>query len=211
MRLRRASVVTACLAAVLGVVGCSSPVTGSASSASGGGASAPASAPASAESGAAEPSGSDEPGATEPKATDPGSGSGQSGSGEVALGKRKKAGYDACKLLSAQEVAVVFGASEMLETNGCLHSSYDPMKIVILQSSYFIPDANAEVGKIQVGGNSAYRMKTEQGCAVLVALTEDPQEATAALRVDVTTDGSAEPCQLALDLATKAFDRIPDA
>ncbi len=214
MRLRRASVLTACLAAVLGVAGCSSSVSGSASSASGDSPSASSSAPSSAAaptgSGSAEPggSGSPEPGAGEPRATEPGSGQ---GGGEVKLGKRKKSEYDPCGLLSSQEVAVVFGAGEMLETSGCLHSSFEPMKVAIIQASYFIPDASAEIGKIEVGGNSAYRMKSEEGCAVLVALSEESQEATGALRVDVTTDGSAEPCQLAVDLATKAFDRIPNA
>ncbi|MEU5692738.1 DUF3558 family protein [Actinosynnema sp. NPDC020468] len=123
--------------------------------------------------------------------------------------KKKTSGYEDCDLLTPEDVAAATGAQKSSE-KGCVQSTENPFTVVLFMVTFAEYDGDAT--EIEVGGNTAYQVKNKNGdCSVLVMLTDDPDEITPAFLASVTPIDQIQPCEVALKLATKAFDKIPNA
>ncbi|RKT53385.1 hypothetical protein [Saccharothrix australiensis] len=207
MHLRRASALTAvlALAATLGLSACATTVTGSAVPVAGGA--------------TGERTGSGKPTSTKPSSTGDRKdtstkGAPESGStkpaGKVKIGTKKKtSGYEDCDILSPEDVAGAIGAQKAGE-KGCVQSTESPFAVVLFMVTF--AEYEGEAREIEVGGNTAYEVKEKGGdCSVVVMLTDDPSEITPAFLASVTPIDSFDPCEVALKLATKGFEKIPNA
>lgn len=212
MHLRRVPALTAALALALvfGLSACATTVAGkpTAASGAGSGSSESDSRPGSESEGstsrkpsssrtAEKPSESQEPGTREP-------------TGDVKITTRKKTeGYDDCSILTPQEVAAAVGAAKGGEP-GCVQSTEEPFTVVLFMLSPASYEGEART--IEVGGNTAYEVKDGSGdCTVMVMLTDDPEDYTPAFMASVSPLDGGDPCPMALNLATKAFEKIPNA
>ncbi|ONI87159.1 hypothetical protein ALI22I_22120 [Saccharothrix sp. ALI-22-I] len=206
MHLRRVSALTTvlALALTLGLTACATKVVGSPVAAAGGSSSEkttsgkPSSTKTSRKSSAAEA-----PATTGTAGT-------QKPTGDVKITTKKKTeGYEDCDLLTPEEVATAIGASKSGE-KGCVQSTEDPFAVVLFMVTF--AEYEGEARTIEVGGNTAYEVKEKSGdCTVLVMLTDDPDEITPAFQATVTPIDEFEPCAIALKLATKGFEKIPNA
>ncbi|MEV0681578.1 hypothetical protein AB0I60_34160 [Actinosynnema sp. NPDC050436] len=206
MHLRRASSLTAvlALATALGLAGCATTVTGSAKPAAGAAANTE-------KTTSGKPSSTKSP--TSGKKETTGTGSPTSGTkpaGKVKIGTKKKTeGYEDCDILTPEDVAGAIGAKKAGE-KGCVQSTEEPFAVVLFMVTFAEYEGQAK--EIEVGGNTAYEVKENGGdCSVLVMLTDDPKEITPAFLASVTPIDSFDPCDVALKLATKAFEKIPNA
>ncbi|MCC8244609.1 DUF3558 family protein [Saccharothrix luteola] len=131
-------------------------------------------------------------------------------SGDVKITTKKKTeGYEDCDILTPEDVAAAVGASKGGE-KGCVQSTEDPFSVVLFMVTF--AEYEGEARTIEVGGNTAYEVKEKGGdCTVLVMLTDDPEEITPAFQATVTPIDEIDPCEIALKLATKAFEKIPNA
>ncbi|NUT53036.1 MAG: hypothetical protein HOV94_37970 [Saccharothrix sp.] len=131
-------------------------------------------------------------------------------SGDVKIATKKKTdGYEDCDLLTPEEVAAAIGATKVGE-KGCVQSTENPYAVVLFMLNF--AEYEGQARNIEVGGNTAYEVKEENGdCTVLVMLTDDPDEITPAFQATVTPIDEFEPCAVALKLATTAFNKIPNA
>ncbi|MFC5052201.1 hypothetical protein [Saccharothrix xinjiangensis] len=206
MHLRRVPALTAALALALtfGLSACATTVTGKPLAAAGG---------ARSESGSEE-STSRKPSSTrtsEPSSTrKPETTGRQAPDGDVKITTEKKTeGYDDCSVLSPQEVAAAVGAAKGGEP-GCVQSTEDPFTVVLFMLT--LAEHEGEARPIEVGGNTAYEVKDGSGdCTVMIMLTDDPDVITPAFMASVSSLDGADPCPMALNLATKAFEKIPNA
>ncbi|MBB5959999.1 hypothetical protein FHS29_006621 [Saccharothrix tamanrassetensis] len=204
MHLRRASTLTATLtlAAALGLSACATTVAGSAVPVAGGVSTGKTTSgkPSSTKSSTSgkKPSSTGSP----TSATKP--------AGKVKIGTKKKTeGYEDCDVLTPEEVATAIGAKKAGE-KGCVQSTEDPFAVVLFMVTF--AEYEGEAREIEVGGNTAYEVKEKGGdCSVIVMLTDDPDEITPAFLASVTPIDSFDPCAVALKLATKAFEKIPNA
>ncbi|MFI9006234.1 DUF3558 family protein [Actinosynnema sp. NPDC053489] len=130
--------------------------------------------------------------------------------GDVKIKTKKKTeGYEDCDILTPEEVATAVGAKKGGE-KGCVQSTEDPFAVILFMVTF--AEYEGEARSIEVGGNTAYEVKEKGGdCTVLVMLTDDPDEITPAFQATVTPIDEIDPCQIALKLATKAFEKIPNA
>lgn len=208
MHLRRVPALTAALALALtfGLSACATTVTGKPLAAAGG---------ARSESGSEEtaegttsrkpPTRASEPSSTrKPETTGR-----EAPNGDVKITTRKKTeGYDDCSILSPQEVAAAVGAAKGGEP-GCVQSTEDPFTVVLFMLT--LAEHEGEARPIEVGGNTAYEIKEGGGdCTVMVMLTDDPDVITPAFMASVSPLDGGDPCPMALNLATKAFEKIPN-
>ncbi len=203
---RRASALTAvlALALALGLTACATSVTGKPVAAPGGG--------------GGEKTTTGKPTSTKTstsgkKPTTTGTGSPTSGTkpaGKVKITTKKKTeGYEDCDILTPEDVAAAIGAQKAGE-KGCVQSTEQPFAVVLFMVTF--AEYEGEAKEIEVGGNTAYEVKEKGGdCSVLVMLTDDPAEITPAFLASVTPIDSFDPCAVALKLATKAFEKIPNA
>ncbi|MEU4802430.1 hypothetical protein [Actinosynnema sp. NPDC023587] len=205
MHLRRASSLPAVLALVLtlGLAGCATTVTGSAKPVAGGATNSEKTTSGKPTSTRTSTSGKKETSAT-------GAPSGTKPAGKVKIGTKKKTeGYEDCDILTPEDVAGAIGAKKAGE-KGCVQSTEEPFAVVLFMVTF--AEYEGEAKEIEIGGNTAYEVKEGGGdCSVLVMLTDDPKEITPAFLASVTPIDSFDPCQVALTLATKAFEKIPNA
>ncbi|MFE9745759.1 DUF3558 family protein [Saccharothrix saharensis] len=205
MHLRRVPALTTvlALALTLGLSACATKVVGSPVAAAGGS--------------TGEQTASGKPSSTKtssPKASTkesaPKTTEGDKPSGDVKITTKKKTeGYEDCDILTPEEVAAAVGAAKGGE-KGCVQSTEDPFSVVLFMVTF--AEYEGEARTIEVGGNTAYEVKEKGGdCTVLVMLTDDPDEITPAFQATVTPIDEIDPCQIALKLATKAFEKIPNA
>jgi hypothetical protein len=131
-------------------------------------------------------------------------------SGDVKITTKKKTeGYEDCDILTPEDVAAAVGAKKGGE-KGCVQSTEDPFAVVLFMVTF--AEYEGEARTIEVGGNTAYEVKEKGGdCTVLVMLTDDPEEITPAFQATVTPIDEIDPCEIALKLATKGFEKIPNA
>ncbi|MDQ2585681.1 hypothetical protein [Saccharothrix yanglingensis] len=204
MHLRRVPALTAALALALtlGLSACATTVTGKPVAAAGGGS-------------AAEKTTSGKPSSTRTSAAQPTASrapetSGKKPSGDVKIATRKKTeGYEDCDILAPEDVAAAVGAAKGGE-KGCVQSTEDPFAVVLFMVTFAEYEGQART--IEVGGNTAYEVKESGGdCSVIVMLTDDPDEITPAFLASVTPIDEIDPCAIALKLATKGFEKIPNA
>ncbi|MFT7837209.1 hypothetical protein Q5530_13765 [Saccharothrix sp. BKS2] len=132
--------------------------------------------------------------------------------GDVKITTRKKTeGFDDCAILSPAEVAAAVGAAKGGEP-GCVQSTEDPFTVVLFMLTLAEHENEGEARSIEVGGNTAYEIKEGGGdCTVMVMLTDDPDVITPAFMASVSPLDGGDPCPMALNLATKAFEKIPNA
>lgn len=205
MHLRRVPALTTvlALALTLGLSACATKVIGSPVAAAGGS--------------TGEKTTSGKPSSTKtssPKAStkesSPKTSDAQKPSGDVKIKTKKKTeGYEDCDILTPEEVAAAVGATKGGE-KGCVQSTEDPFSVVLFMVTF--AEYEGEARTIEVGGNTAYEVKEKGGdCTVLVMLTDDPDEITPAFQATVTPIDEIDPCPIALKLATKAFEKIPNA
>jgi hypothetical protein len=205
MHLRRVPALTTvlALALTLGLSACATKVVGSPVAAAGGS--------------TGEQTASGKPSSTKtssPKASTkesaPKTTEGDKPSGDVKITTKKKTeGYEDCDILTPEEVAAAVGAAKGGE-KGCVQSTEDPFSVVLFMVTF--AEYEGEARTIEVGGNTAYEVKEKGGdCTVLVMLTDDPDEITPAFQATVTPIDEINPCEIALKLATKAFEKIPNA
>ncbi|TQM80234.1 uncharacterized protein DUF3558 [Saccharothrix saharensis] len=205
MHLRRVPALTTvlALALTLGLSACATKVVGSPVAAAGGS--------------TGEQTASGKPSSTKtssPKASTkesaPKTTEGDKPSGDVKITTKKKTeGYEDCDILTPEEVAAAVGAAKGGE-KGCVQSTEDPFSVVLFMVTF--AEYEGEARTIEVGGNTAYEVKEKGGdCTVLVMLTDDPDEITPAFQATVTPIDEIDPCAIALKLATKAFEKIPNA
>ncbi|MFJ6674079.1 DUF3558 family protein [Actinosynnema sp. NPDC091369] len=205
MHLRRVPALTTvlALALTLGLSACATKVVGSPVAAAGGS--------------TGEKTASGKPSSTKtssPKASTkesaPKTTEGDKPSGDVKITTKKKTeGYEDCDILTPEEVAAAVGAAKGGE-KGCVQSTEDPFSVVLFMVTF--AEYEGEARTIEVGGNTAYEVKEKGGdCTVLVMLTDDPDEITPAFQATVTPIDEINPCEIALKLATKAFEKIPNA
>ncbi|GAA1347182.1 hypothetical protein [Saccharothrix algeriensis] len=206
MHLRRASTLTAvlALAATLGLSACATTVSGSAVPVAGGAQTSEKSTAAKPTSSKSQTSGKKETSTTGAPT------SGTKPAGKVKITTKKKTeGYEDCDVLSPEDVVAALGAKKAGE-KGCVQSTEDPFAVVLFMVTF--AEYEGEAREIEVGGNTAYEVKEKGGdCTVLVMLTDDPDEITPAFMATVTPIDSFEPCAVALKLATKGFEKIPNA
>ncbi|MGM1062128.1 hypothetical protein [Saccharothrix sp. Mg75] len=205
MHLRRVPALTAALALALtlGLSACATTVAGKPLAAAGGGSAAEKS---------TDKSVPGKPSATKPSKVEPsapGTG-GQKPSGDVKIATKKKTeGYEDCDILTPEDVAAAVGAAKGGE-KGCVQSTEDPFAVVLFMVTF--AEYEGEARTIEVGGNTAYEVKESGGdCSVIVMLTDDPDEITPAFLASVTPIDEIDPCAIALKLATKGFEKIPNA
>lgn len=131
-------------------------------------------------------------------------------SGDVKITTKKKTeGYEDCDILTPEDVAAAVGAAKGGE-KGCVQSTEDPFSVVLFMVTF--AEYEGEARTIEIGGNTAYEVKEKGGdCTVLVMLTDDPEEITPAFQATVTPIDEIDPCEIALKLATKGFEKIPNA
>ncbi|WP_433270276.1 hypothetical protein ACQPZF_09310 [Actinosynnema sp. CS-041913] len=136
--------------------------------------------------------------------------SGTKPAGTVKIGTKKKtSGYEDCDILTPDEVAAAIGAKKAGE-KGCVQSTEEPLAVVLFMVTF--AEYEGQAREITVGGNTAYEVKENGGdCSVLVMLTDDPEEITPAFLASVTPIDTFDPCEVALKLATKGFEKIPNA
>ncbi|GAB2969681.1 DUF3558 domain-containing protein [Saccharothrix stipae] len=204
MHLRRVPALTTVLALALtfGLSACATAVSGSPVAAVGGS--------------TGEKTASGKPSSTKtssPKASDkesaPKTTEAKKPNGDVKIATKKKTeGYEDCDILTPEEVTAAIGAAKGGE-KGCVQSTEDPYAVVLFMLNF--AEYEGEARPIEVGGNTAYEVKQDGECTVLVMLTDDPDEITPAFQVTVTPIDEFEPCKVALALATKAFEKIPNA
>lgn len=205
MHLRRVPALTTvlALALTLGLSACATKVVGSPVAAAGGS--------------TGEKTASGKPSSTKtssPKAStkesSPKTSAAEKPAGNVKITTKKKTeGYEDCDILTPEDVAAAVGASKGGE-KGCVQSTEDPFSVVLFMVTF--AEYEGEARTIEVGGNTAYEVKEKGGdCTVLVMLTDDPDEITPAFQATVTPIDEIDPCPIALKLATKAFEKIPNA
>ncbi|MBB4967625.1 hypothetical protein F4559_004984 [Saccharothrix violaceirubra] len=202
--MRRTPVVLA-LALALGLSGCAAKVVGS-PVAAGGATSAPSTTASGKPSASGKPTSS---GTAKPSATSAAP-SGTQSTGKVKIGTRKKStGPDACGLVTPEDAKVAVGAARVGEP-GCILSTEEPYVVVLVLVTF--SDFEGQAREFEIGGNTAYEIKDDADCSVIVMLTDDPDEITPALKVDVTpVDEGLDTCKIAVALATKGFERLPNA
>jgi hypothetical protein len=123
--------------------------------------------------------------------------------------KKKTTGYEDCALLTPADIEQTIGGKASGE-KGCVQSTDSPAVVVLFMVT--LGQTDGEAREVELGGNTAYQVTKGQGdCSVLVMLTDDPEEITPALLVSVTPIDEVDECDIALKLATKAFDKIPNA
>ncbi|MFE2754952.1 hypothetical protein ACFXGA_23415 [Actinosynnema sp. NPDC059335] len=205
MQLRRVPALTAvlALALTLGLTGCATKVVGSPVAAAGADSGTTSGEPSSTRTSSPKSSKSaDKP--TAPKTTDA-----KKPNGDIKITTKKKTeGYEDCDLLTPEEVGAAVGAAKVGE-KGCVQSTEEPYSVVLFMLNF--AEYEGEARAIEVGGNTAYEVKSDGECTVLVMLTDDPDEITPAFQTTVTPIDEFEPCAVALKLATKAFEKIPNA
>ncbi|MCE7000864.1 DUF3558 domain-containing protein [Saccharothrix sp. S26] len=205
MQLRRVPALTTALALALtlGLSACATKVVGSPIAAAGG--------PTGEQTASGKPSSTK---TSSPKASTkesaPKTTEGDKPAGNVKITTKKKTeGYEDCDILTPEEVAAAVGASKGGE-KGCVQSTENPFSVVLFMVTF--AEYEGEARTIEVGGNTAYEVKEKGGdCTVLVMLTDDPDEITPAFQATVTPIDDINPCEIALKLATKAFEKIPNA
>ena len=202
-RVRPALTTVLALALTLGLSACATTVAGSPVAAAGGS--------------TAEKTASGKPSSTKtssPKTTSkagsPKSTEAEKPSGDVKITTKKKTeGYEDCDILTPEDVAAAVGAAKGGE-KGCVQSTEDPFSVVLFMVTF--AEYEGEARTIEVGGNTAYEVKEKGGdCTVLVMLTDDKDEITPAFQATVTPIDEIDPCAIALKLATKGFEKIPNA
>lgn len=202
MHLRRVPALTTvlALALTLGLSACATKVVGSPVAAAGGSSSEkttsgkPSSTKTSSKGSASRP----------PETTDA-----PKPTGDIKITTKKKTdGYDDCEILTPEDVVTAVGATKGGE-KGCVQSTEGPYSVVLFMLT--LAEYEGEARAIEVGGNTAYEVKQQEECTVLVMLTDDPDEITPAFQTTVTPIDDFEPCAVALKLATKAFEKIPNA
>ncbi|QFZ17519.1 DUF3558 domain-containing protein [Saccharothrix syringae] len=207
MHLRRVPALTAALAVALvfGLSACATSVTGKPLAAAGGGTGKTTSSKPPASS-----TKTSSPKTTEPTDEDSGAPDPKKPSGNVKITTKKKTeGYDDCALLTPEDVTAAVGAAKGGEP-GCVQSTEEPYTVVLFMLSPL--SYEGEPRTIEVGGNTAYEIRESGGdCTVLVMLTDDSSEVTPAFMASVTPIDEIDPCPVALKLATKGFEKIPNA
>ncbi|QQQ77951.1 hypothetical protein IOD16_05535 [Saccharothrix sp. 6-C] len=205
MHLRRVPALTAALAMALtlGLSACATTVSGSPVAAAGGSTGEKTASGKPSSTKTSSPKASSKAG--EPKTTEA-----EKPSGDVKITTKKKTeGYEDCDILTPEDVAAAVGATKGGE-KGCVQSTEDPFSVVLFMVTF--AEYEGEARTIEVGGNTAYEVKEKGGdCTVLVMLTDDPDEITPAFQATVTPIDEIDPCQIALKLATKGFEKIPNA
>ncbi|GAA0244080.1 hypothetical protein GCM10010492_49160 [Saccharothrix mutabilis subsp. mutabilis] len=205
--MRRSTTLTAtlALALVLGLSACATTVTGSAKPAAGGSSAAKTT---SGKPSATKESTSGRKTAVSTTVTKPGS-----SGGSVKVGTRKKSeGYDSCELLTPQDVAEAVGARKPGDP-GCVQSTDEPFTLVLFRVGFDTTD-DQERREFEIGGNTAYEVQEEGGSCTVVVVLDEPGTVglTPAFTANVTPiDDSGKPCEAALKLATKGFEKIPNA
>ncbi|MEJ2857013.1 MULTISPECIES: hypothetical protein [unclassified Saccharothrix] len=203
--MRRSTTLTAtlALALVFGLSACATTVTGSAKPAAGG---TSAGKTTSGKPSTTKSSTSGKKTAESTTATKPGS-----SGGNLKIGTRKKSeGYDSCELLTPEEVAAAVGAKKPGD-KGCVQSTEEPFTLVLFRVGFDFHEGEAR--EFEVGGNTAYEVQEDGSCTVVVVLDE-PQTAglIPAFTANVTPfDEGGNPCDAALKLAEKGFEKIPNA
>jgi len=127
--------------------------------------------------------------------------------GKIKITTRKKT-ESSCEILSPEEVAAALGAKPA-PTPGCVQTTSDPLVVILLMIT--LSDYDGTAREIEVAGNTAYEIKEGNDCSVMIMLTDDPDEITPALLASVTPLDEVNTCDLALKLATAAFNKIPNA
>lgn len=205
MRLRRVSALTTALslALALGLTACATKVGGNPVAAAGG---SSAERTTAGKPSVTRPSTAS---ATKPSKTAATTTGAAKPSGDIKITTEKKTdGYDVCDVLTPEEVAAAVGAAKGSE-KGCVQSTEEPFSVVLFLLSPAEQEQEPRV--IEIGGNTAYELKQDGECTVLVMLTDDPNEFTPAFMVTVTPLGEFDPCAASLKLATTAFGKIPNA
>jgi hypothetical protein len=207
MRLRRVSALTTAalsLGLVFGLTACATPVDGKPVAAAGAsGAETTSGKPSSTKSSATASS------VSKPRTTATTTSGAAKPSGDIKITTKKKTtGYDVCDILTPEEVGAAVGSTKVGEKS-CVQSTEEPFSIVLFMLAPAEHDGEPRV--IEVGGNTAYEVKEEGECTILVMLTDDPDEITPAFMVTVTPLGDFDPCEASLKLATTAFGKIPNA
>jgi hypothetical protein len=199
MHMRRVTALTAVLtmALALGLAGCAQKINGTAVMAAGADTGQPttsstrgkATTTAKAPSSPAKPTATDKP------------------AGKVKIGTKKKT-ESSCEILSPDEVAKALG-SKPAPTPGCVQTTADPLVVILLMVT--LADHDTSAREFEVAGNTAYEIKEGSDCSVMIMLTDDPDEITPALLASITPLDEVNTCDLALKLATAAFNKIPNA
>ncbi|MFD0204574.1 MULTISPECIES: DUF3558 domain-containing protein [Saccharothrix] len=206
MHLRRVPALTTvlALALTLGLSACATKVVGSPVAAAGG------STGEKTTSGKPSSTKASSPRASSGKVSAPKTTEAEKPSGDVKITTKKKTeGFEDCDILTPEEVAAAVGAAKGGE-KGCVQSTENPFSVVLFMVTFAEYEGEARI--IEIGGNTAYEVKEKGGdCTVLVMLTDDPDEITPAFQATVTPIDEIEPCEIALKLATKAFEKIPNA
>ncbi|HWO66900.1 MAG TPA: hypothetical protein VNO31_43395 [Umezawaea sp.] len=127
--------------------------------------------------------------------------------GKVKITTKKKTESN-CEILSPAEVAAALGAKPA-PTPGCVQTTSEPLVVILLMIT--LSDYDGTAREFEVAGNTAYEIKEGSDCSVMIMLTDDPDEITPALLASVTPIDEVNTCDLALKLATAAFNKIPNA
>jgi hypothetical protein len=126
--------------------------------------------------------------------------------------KKKTAGLETCGVLKPADIEAATGGKSSAD-GGCIHTITGPSAVITQMVT--VPEAADEEGEkkqIEIGGNTAWQVTgSEEDCQVTVMLTDDPDAITSAFSVTVLAIEELDTCGTALKLATRGFERIPNA
>ncbi|GAB2839219.1 DUF3558 domain-containing protein [Lentzea nigeriaca] len=126
--------------------------------------------------------------------------------------KKKVTGLETCGVLKAADIEAATGGKSSAD-GGCIHSTTGPSTVITQMVTVpEVVDQDGEKKQIEIGGNTAWQVSaSKEDCQVTVILTDDPAAITSAFSVSVLAIEELDTCATALKLATKGFERIPNA
>lgn len=126
--------------------------------------------------------------------------------------KKKTAGLETCGVLKSADIETATGGKSSAD-GGCIHTITGPSAVITQMVTVpEVADEEGEKKQIEIGGNTAWQVTSSpEDCQVTVMLTDDPDAITSAFSVSVLAIEELDTCGTAVKLATRGFERIPNA
>ncbi len=126
--------------------------------------------------------------------------------------KKKTAGLETCGVLKSADIEAATGGKSSAD-GGCIHTITGPSAVITQMVTVpEVADEEGEKKQIEIGGNTAWQVTdSDEDCQVTVMLTDDPDAITSAFSVSVLAIEELDTCGTAVKLATRGFERIPNA
>jgi hypothetical protein len=126
--------------------------------------------------------------------------------------KKKTAGLETCGVLKSADIEAATGGKSSAD-GGCIHTITGPSAVITQMVTVpEVADEEGEKKQIEIGGNTAWQVTSStEDCQVTVMLTDDPDAITSAFSVSVLAIEELDTCGTAVKLATRGFERIPNA